>query len=425
MASTIPISQSLHLLNKRELGISKKLQVNFVSLPISPNKARIRVVVSATMAAEKAEKTKRRYPREAMRRQATKKSKSEMAVCHLCSQPGHRKADCPLKPHRTSRRQCQKPIENEMGKGKLPFLLTLQRLNDKQSICRPLESRSQTICFPILVEKFIVASTHGWFVLLDMYDEECCLWNPGSGAIIELPTLPNSPIFNKCVLSKPPTEPDCHILFNSSCSSVQLFCKIGDVQYVRHSLREEKSRLVAIASSQGKLYGVMSPGYKFVTVEFVGTTMELRPMFINGEQSWKAPVIKTNLVVLDHAELIDSPSGDELLLVIKNYTHHNYCIIDGSEYRVFRVDINRMECIEVDDIGDHAILIGYYGNGFCCSSSGTNTFKPNSIYHTTRHRAHVYVYDLDDKSITSWLPPDVVDIKFSGNYWLDFNELSR
>ncbi|KAL3623986.1 Heme oxygenase 1 [Castilleja foliolosa] len=63
MASTIPISQSIPFLKNGELGISKKLQVNFVSLPVSPSKARIRVVVSATMAAEK---TKRRYPGEAM-----------------------------------------------------------------------------------------------------------------------------------------------------------------------------------------------------------------------------------------------------------------------------------------------------------------------------------------------------------------------
>ncbi|KAL3641233.1 hypothetical protein CASFOL_016201 [Castilleja foliolosa] len=354
-------------------------------------------------------------------------AKSKMVVlCYLCSQPGHRKSGCPLKPHRNSRRQCQKPIESEMGKGKLPFLLTLQRgLNEKQSICRPLESRSQTISFPILVNKCILASVHGWLVLLDEFNDECCLWNPRSKAIIELPTLPESYIYNRCVLSKPPTEPDCHILFNSSCYTVQSFCKIGDVHFEHHYIIEEDSRLYAIASFQGKIYGIMSPGYRFLSVEFVGTTMELRPMLINGEQPWSLPIINRNLVVMDYANLIDSdsPSTDGLLLVIKDFTHHNY-YNDGSEYRVFRVDINQMECIEVDDIGDHAILIGYYGNGFCCSSSGTNTFQPNSIYHTTHYRAHIYVYDLNDKSVTLWLPPDVVNIKDSGNYWLDINELS-
>ncbi|KAL3629572.1 Heme oxygenase 1 [Castilleja foliolosa] len=61
MASITPISQSIPLFNKGEFGVSKKLLANFVSLPISPNKARIRVVVSATAAAEK---PKKRYPGE-------------------------------------------------------------------------------------------------------------------------------------------------------------------------------------------------------------------------------------------------------------------------------------------------------------------------------------------------------------------------
>ncbi|KAL3641178.1 hypothetical protein CASFOL_016146 [Castilleja foliolosa] len=348
-------------------------------------------------------------------------------VVRLCSQPGHVKADCPLKPHRNSRRRCQKPIDqSEMGKGKLPFLLTLQRGNEKQSICRPLESRSQTISFLILVDKCIVASAHGWLVLVDAFNYECCLWNPYcSKAIIELPKLQESNyMYTKCVLTKPPTEPDCHILFNSSCYTFQSFCKIGDVQYEHHYIIEEETRLYAIASLKGKIYGIISPGYKFVTVEFVGTTIELRSILINGEQPWSLPVVKRNLVVLDFADLINSHSGDEFLLVIKELTHHNY-YIDGPEYRVFRVDVNRMECIEVDDIGDHAILIGYYGSMFCCSSKVTNTFQPNTIYHTSHLRARVYVYDLDDKSITWWLPPDVVDIKLSGNYWVDLDELSR
>ncbi|KAL3641175.1 hypothetical protein CASFOL_016143 [Castilleja foliolosa] len=188
---------------------------------------------------------------------------------------------------------------------------------------------------------------------------------------------------------------------------------------------KRKCLLVAITSFQGKIYGVISRRHRFVTIEFIGTIMKLRTMLINGERSWKVPVIKRNWVVRHKADLIYSPSNDELLLVIKDYTHRNYKLTDGSEYRVFRVDINLMECIEVDDIGDHTILISKYGDGICCSSSVTDTFKPNSIYHTRGHGAHIYVYDLNDKSTTSLLPPDVVEIKHSRNYWLDLDELRR
>ncbi|KAL3641170.1 hypothetical protein CASFOL_016138 [Castilleja foliolosa] len=352
--------------------------------------------------------------------QATKSKSEILVVCHLCSQPGHRKAYCPLKPQR----QCQKPIESEENrKRKLPFLLTLQRgTNAKQSFCRPLESRSQTIYFPDLVDNVILASNYGWLVLVGCFlnDHECCLWNPGSKAMIKLPNINRFYLFNKCVLSKPPTEPDCHILFYSPRFCWQSYCKIGDVKYV-----EEKFQLIATASFQGKIYGFMNPGYKFVTIEFVGGTMEFRPLLIlDQEQPLKAPVIKRNWVVWHEIELMESPFVDELLLVIKDFTHHNYnyYATDSSEYRVFRVDINRMKCIEVDDIGDHVILISKYGDEICCSSSVTDTFKPNSIYHT-EYGAYVYVYDLDDKSMTSWLPPDVAKIDLSNNFWLDLKEL--
>ncbi|KAL3641168.1 hypothetical protein CASFOL_016136 [Castilleja foliolosa] len=235
--------------------------------------------------------------------------------------------------------------------------------------------------------------------------------------MIKLPNI--NYVFNKCVLSKPPTEPDCHILFYATYRYRQSLCKIGDDKYV-----DERHKLVATASSQGKIYGIMNPGYKFVTIDFVGRTMKFRPILMLGEQPLKALVVKRNWVLRYGIELINSPSDDELLMVIKDFTHHNHRVTDNLEYRVVRVDTNRMKCTEVDDIGDHAILIGSNGNGFCCSSSVANTFKPNSIYYAPRLGTSFYVYDLNEKSTTSCLPPDVGKIGISSNCWLDLKELS-
>ncbi|KAL3641169.1 hypothetical protein CASFOL_016137 [Castilleja foliolosa] len=318
----------------------------------------------------------------------------------------------------------------ENRKRELPFLLTQiiqnREINAKQSICRPMESRSQTIFFPDLVKKVVLASSHGWLVLACYFSnhEECCLWNPGSKATIKLPNINYWYCFNKCVLSKAPTEPDCHILFYSThrfrYGNIS-FCKIGDDEYV-----DERHRLVAAASFQGKIYGITNPGYKFVIIDFVGGKMEFRPiLMLDREQPFKAPVVKRNWVMRYEIELINSPSDDELLLVTRDTTYNEYFLNDYLEYRVFRVDIKRMKCIEVDDIGDHAILIGYNGNGFCCSSSVANTFKPNSIYYAPHYGTFFDVYDLDEKSTTSCLPPGVVNLtRFCSNCWADLKELS-
>ncbi|KAL3641281.1 hypothetical protein CASFOL_016249 [Castilleja foliolosa] len=295
-----------------------------------------------------------------------------------------------------------------------PYLLTIHQ---NLTVYRPVDGTSRTMFIRILARKYVIASTHGWLVIVDQYYRSCHLWKPGSKDRIKLPRLQDFHYYRKCVLSKPPTEPDCYILFISDDLLWQAFCKIGDVEFACPTQEKEVDRLIAIASFQGKIYGVMSPDYKFVTIEFVGRTMEFRPILINGEEPLKAPAIKRNWIVRHENDLIHSHSGNELLLVIKNFTQGS--IKDGSEIRVFRVDINRMECIEVDDLGDQVILIGQYGPGFCCSSRGT-TFKPNSIYYIMEFDSCVYVYHLDDKSTTSWLPHDL-RLNDISHFWVDLN----
>ncbi|KAL3619525.1 hypothetical protein CASFOL_037095 [Castilleja foliolosa] len=309
--------------------------------------------------------------------------------------------------------QSEMSNENKIRQRQLPLLLTIHYT--KQTIYRPLEDKIYTMCIPVLVDKYILASTHGWLVLVDKFTGDCFLWKSSKDLIV-LPRLQHSYLYKKCVLSKPPTEPDCHILFISAGAKRQAFCKIGDVEFVYQPPLEEDCRLIAIASFQGKIYGVINPDYRFVIIEFVGRTMEFRPILFDGEQPWKAPVAKKNWVLWHDNDLINSPSGNELFFVIKDFI--NDSVIDGSQIRVFRVDINRMKCIEVDDIGDQVILIGQYGSGFCCSSGGTNTIKPNSIYYTVDFGSCVYVYNLDDKSTTSWLPHDV-GIEHVNHFWVD------
>ncbi|KAL3642307.1 hypothetical protein CASFOL_013122 [Castilleja foliolosa] len=317
------------------------------------------------------------------------------------------------------------PLQSEMGtetenrQSQPPVLITIHYTQvGKQTIYRPVEGTSRTMYTPYLVNKYILASTHGWQVLVDKIKGDCLLWNPRYNDTIKLPRLQSFHSYRKCVLSKPPTEPDCHILFNSDSLFQQAFCRIGDVEFVYQSHTTEVDyQLLAIASFQDKIYGVIKPGYIFVTIEFVGRTMECRPILVDGEHPLKAPVIKRNWHVWNELDLIDSHKDNELLFVRKEFTQEY--IRDGSEISVFRVDINRMECIEVDDIGDQVILIGQYGTGFCCSSAGTNTLKPNSIYYIIKSDSCIYVYDLDDKSTTAWLPsPDVADLHHLNHFWV-------
>ncbi|KAL3620572.1 hypothetical protein CASFOL_035495 [Castilleja foliolosa] len=244
--------------------------------------------------------------------------------------------------------------ENENRQSRQPPLILTS--HKEQTIYRPVDGKSYTIYIPVLVRKYVFASTHGWLVLVDRFiRDDCCLWNPSSEDMIKLPVLEDVYLYKKCVLSKPPTEPDCYILLIADDMLLQAFCKIGDDEFVCPTQVKGVDQLIAITYFQGKIYGVMSNDYVFGTIEFVGRTMEFRPISINGEQLLKAPVINKNWVAWNEIDLIGSHTGNSLLFVMKDLAQGS--IMDGSEFRVFRADINRMECIEVNDISDQVILI--------------------------------------------------------------------
>ncbi|KAI3464672.1 hypothetical protein Pfo_021335 [Paulownia fortunei] len=280
--------------------------------------------------------------------------------------------------------------------------------HEKQSFYSVLENRFHTTCIPILCSKDVFASTYGWLVLVDIFLDECCLWNPS--------------LYNRCILSKLPTDPDCHILFNSSSTLEQSFCQIGDDEFVTQSFQEEDTdvrSLLAIGSFQGKIYGFTNPGYRFVTVHFVGKTLELRPILKEdgegGGQPWHIPRLSRPWATWNQNYLIESPCGDELLLVHK-MSSCNY-LKDRSCFRVFRVDTNRMECMELYNIGKRAIFLSHWNGGFCSSSLG---IKTNSIYYTDKAGSNVYMYDLDDRSTTLMLPPCPAAARYqSATYWVE------
>ncbi|GFP91938.1 hypothetical protein PHJA_001337900 [Phtheirospermum japonicum] len=253
-------------------------------------------------------------------------------------------------------------MHKEDRKNQVPLLMTLHgQQYENQSFYNVLENRYQTICLPIFKNRNILGSAYGWLVLAG--HNGYCLLNPTSLENIELPQLEGHFYYDKCVLSKPPTEPDCHVVFNHSFYMCLSAWRInGEDGFVKASSKE-KGRLTAIASFRGGIYGIFG-NYEFVTIHLVGETVE------------------------------------------------------GVEFRVFRVDVDGMECVELENIDGLTIFVGYYGNGFCCSSLVTGS-KPNSIYYTNEVGRDMYVFDLDDRSIVGSLSCPIAEDNLSVNFWVD------
>ncbi|KAL8061932.1 hypothetical protein ABFX02_02G114800 [Erythranthe guttata] len=290
----------------------------------------------------------------------------------------------------------------------------------RHSIYNPSEKIEKRLCMlntPALRHKKVVGSIYGWLILVefvdpgddnsDDYGADCCLFDPISTKTIELPKLKDDPDFySQCILTKPPTEPDCYILFNGVAQS---FCRIGDKEYVTLEDGYESENLLAIASFQGKTYGFVNPD-KFVTIHFMGKNIEFREILM--EVPWVIPRSSRSYDIW----LIEPSQscGDELLMVQKIYTS-----IDckgGVDFIVFRIDTNhQMNCIEVDNIGNQTIFLSESGAGFCCPSVRV---KPNSIYYTNDNDRSLYIFDLKERSTSSMLLSSTVSAKTSSASWV-------
>ncbi|EYU17417.1 hypothetical protein ABFS82_03G089400 [Erythranthe guttata] len=266
----------------------------------------------------------------------------------------------------------------------------------------------------VLNGKKVLGSFYGWLVLVKPadVDGDCCLFNPITEEKIELPKLDDSRTYSQCILTKPPTEPDCYILFNGL---EQSFCRIGDGEYVTRTLEQQEVEeqengrvgfddLRTISSFQGTTYGFMDPD-KFVTIHFVGNTIEFRQI----------PMVEPS--VIPHSSraydiwLIESCDG-ELLVVQRIHPFTKSCY-DGMDFTVFRFDTNRMSYAEIENIGNRTIFVSRNGAGYCCASQET---KPNSIYYTNEddrnfnmnHDRNLHVFDLENRSTHSMLPSSKV-----------------
>ncbi|KAL3840012.1 hypothetical protein ACJIZ3_024603 [Penstemon smallii] len=298
-----------------------------------------------------------------------------------------------------------------------PWLLTSHgEDNDNHAFYNVAENQLHATTIPELSKKYIYASTYGWLVLVD-YSGECCIWNPESNEKVELPFLEDPLDYTNCVLSKPPTDPDCHVLFTSSfCRS---FCQVGDDDYWFEEVEAGQGRLtLAVAAFKGQLYGFIGGRNQFVTVHFVYDTIEYRKIMIEKEgvrQPWRVPRLSASYKTHTEDFMMKSPCNNELLLV------HRMCSTSYRyfDFKVFRLDVTRMEFEELKSIGDRTIFLSSRSTVECCSCSSSTGIKANCIYYTDLNGRDLYIYDLNDRGKTLLLPCPAASRSESMNFWIE------
>ncbi|THG12499.1 hypothetical protein TEA_023004 [Camellia sinensis var. sinensis] len=242
---------------------------------------------------------------------------------------------------------------------------------------------------PELCDKMIVTCSHGWLVLLDLESDDCFLLNPVSMKKIMLPPLQYFPFFC-CILSSPPTDPNCALIFVCRQKPSAMFCHLGDGEWTKQHLRSaEYFRSATVCG--GKIYGITLDG-TLLTVDDVGSNLVVTEL---GSEKAPNPSIPETSKLDEN--LVDSCG--ELFIVVKSYLGMTMKIRD---IEVYKMDFSRLLWTKVDSLGDRTFFL-CIGNSFSCSAAESG-IKHNSIYYLEGNDRDLFVFDLENYSISFSTP---------------------
>ncbi|XP_022718508.1 uncharacterized protein LOC111276861 [Durio zibethinus] len=261
-----------------------------------------------------------------------------------------------------------------------------------------------TKIIPEMRNKQVCCSSFGWLVLLDLVSFDCSLLNLISMETIQLP--PFNMKFDTCILTALPSDPNCRILFFNLIEDEFLFCSLDDCEFSKQKLEDDD--VISVTTFGGKTYCISSE-YCLLTIEFEGSSLRFTKLTVQKTESklFNFTIQRKNYLV---------EFFGEMLLVCKIYSPR---LCEWASYfEVFRFDFYKREWIEVKSIGNNAIFLTDQCYGSCSSVVEESDIRRNSIYYTQYEDRNLYVYDLEDRSVTTSLPCPIVSRRKSSHYWI-------
>ena len=339
------------------------------------------------------------------------------------------------------------------------------------------ENRYYMKSIPKLKEKIIHAYVDEWFVLQNINSNDCYLWNLISNEKIELPPLSTKGDISRCLLSAPPHDPECLVIFlienekentnedenknnnvdknedentdedeneNSNGDSIDdededededvssdededededvklltfYFCKPGyNTEFHKQDVQSiiGDSRLGIWTIFQKKIYTLIGMQYILTYLDVDNDSGRITTTPMTNE----SPIRLKSYYGYYKDYLIQSSSNNMLLYV--------QLMVGGRDFgmpchlQVIRFDFTKERWMKAESIGEIAIFISLsMGTSTTCSTKGTN-LKKDSINFT--YDRHLYVYNWITHSISLSLPcPHVSKTKNNHMHWLTLN----
>ncbi|VFQ87295.1 unnamed protein product [Cuscuta campestris] len=301
------------------------------------------------------------------------------------------------------------------------------------------------------------SSSHGWLVMLDLHPKssKCCfLLNPVSMEKIKLPPLPKplisdvgfSPKYH-CILTAPPGDPKCVVVFFQSFGEHAMWCRLGGTKEPQWREQEfDRPRPFTYSVLCGtKIYCLDRKHKKLMEMSFdEDGRMEARPLSLPGKKRigkvpYPYPLLVRNMWFGTHY-LVESQSHLYLVILFHGMEDENKII----DIWVFKLDFQSLKWTRVNDLGGHRVFFISSVNSFSCSTvnnggsssssspssaiaiattnaNGDECVKENTIYIILPSEVGMTalcVYDMEEKTITTRLVCPNVIPNITRGYWV-------
>lgn len=289
-----------------------------------------------------------------------------------------------------------------------PWLLIQHgRHKQMQTFYSILEDRCYVKKIPQLCNKSICSSdASGWLVLEDLNSDECFLFNLVSMEKIQLPLRES--IYDICVLTSPPSDQTCRVVFISNKNNSLVFCRPGASEFDEQTL-ELGDDLECATAFEGKFYGLRKDYKTLVVLDFSDPKPQFRQIMSESLGNQSPPdIIRTGTYIVK--------SCGQLLLVQKMW--HGLFLNEVFGFLIFQVDFSMRTWVEVKSIGeDRAIFLDSY-DGMSMLATKYNGIRGNSIYFNKPEDRCLYVFNLENLRISIFLPSPTVSRSDSNLHWV-------
>ncbi|PKI76644.1 hypothetical protein CRG98_002953 [Punica granatum] len=294
-----------------------------------------------------------------------------------------------------------------------PWLLICHgQERQRQTFYDLLEDRYYTKIVADMRNKYCYSTNISeWLVLEDKDSLECQLWNINSSCTVKIPSSGEDVTNCMFILSSPPQgDTNGHIMLIDRDKNILQFCALGEDAFQQRTigLQNHDERFDYGVVFKGAIYLMTSYCTLFEVKIVAASSLQVTELTSGDLSNLRPPWIYS----FQHY-LVES--NDELLLVLRLMSVVTRKTLN---FLVFRMNLSQRVWERVKSLGEKTLFLSADGTNTLSFPPSDPRMKKNSIYYALGKQRSLYLFDMEDHSISILLPCPIVNRRSSEFKWI-------